>query len=164
LSAHRLVRQEQQDEDQVYFNFINSIKSEATKSVYESYLKNFMDYYGLTRLSDLLKLDVQNSIIKYLIALREKGLSSNSISVRLNAIFHFYEMNDVVVNVINYLYIIINESLSTLYLPSSIFPGHSDHQSRHIWNPAIKFLNLSLMQILESCGSLRPKRRYSKRD
>jgi integrase len=57
-----------------------------------------MDYYGLAKLSDLLKLDVQNSIIKYLIALREKGLSSNSISVRLNAIFHFYEMNDVVLN------------------------------------------------------------------
>jgi hypothetical protein len=52
----------------------------------------------LVELSDLLKLEVQNCIIKYLIALREKGLSSNSISVRLNAIFHFYEMNDVVLN------------------------------------------------------------------
>jgi len=57
-----------------------------------------MHYYGLAKLTDLLKLDIQNSIIKYLIALREKGLSSNSISVRLNAIFHFYEMNDVVLN------------------------------------------------------------------
>ncbi|HEY7226860.1 MAG TPA: site-specific integrase [Nitrososphaeraceae archaeon] len=103
MSEPRLLRQEQQDEDQAYFNFINSIKSEATKSVYQTYLKNFMDYCGLAKLCDLLKLDVQNSIIKYLIALREKGLSSNSISVRLNAIFHFYEMNDVVLNVINYL-------------------------------------------------------------
>jgi site-specific recombinase XerD len=74
------------------------IKSQATKTVYETYFKNFMDYYDLSKLSDLLKLEVQNCIIKYLIALREKGLSSNSISVRLNAIFHFYEMNDVVLN------------------------------------------------------------------
>ena len=84
LPAPRPVRQQEQDEDQVYFNFINSIKSQATKIVYETYLKNFMNHYGLSKMSDLLKLEVQNSIIKYLIALREKGLSSNSISVRLN--------------------------------------------------------------------------------
>lgn len=31
-------------------------------------------------------------------SLREKGLSSNSISTRLNAIYHFYDMNDVALN------------------------------------------------------------------
>jgi len=40
----------------------------------------------------------QGQIIKHLISLREKRLSSNSISTRLNAIYHFYDMNDVALN------------------------------------------------------------------
>jgi integrase len=40
----------------------------------------------------------QNQIVKHLMSLREKGLSSNSISTRLNAIYHFYDMNDIPLN------------------------------------------------------------------
>lgn len=40
----------------------------------------------------------QNQIIPYLMSLREKKLSYNSISTRLNAIYHFYDMNDVSLN------------------------------------------------------------------
>jgi site-specific recombinase XerD len=87
-----------QDEQEVFFNFINSIKSVATKEVYSNNLQLFMKFYNLTKMSDLLKIDVQNSIIKYVISLRESGLSSNTIQVRLNAIFHFYAMNDVILN------------------------------------------------------------------
>src|SRR5206468_9994123 len=36
--------------------------------------------------------------IKHLMSLREKGLSTNSISTRLNAIYHLYDMNDVALN------------------------------------------------------------------
>ncbi len=57
-----------------------------------------MKFYGLSKMSDLLAIDVQNCIIKYVMSMREKGLSSNSIQGRLNAIFHFYSMNDVVLN------------------------------------------------------------------
>jgi site-specific recombinase XerC len=90
--------QKQVNESEVFFNFINSIKSEATKEVYHNNIKLFMKFYGLSKMSDLLALDVQNSIIKYVMSMREKGLSSNSIQGRLNAIFHFYSMNDVVLN------------------------------------------------------------------
>jgi hypothetical protein len=31
-------------------------------------------------------------------SLRKRGLASNSISTTLNGIFHFYEMNDVILN------------------------------------------------------------------
>jgi integrase len=89
-----------EQESDVYFNFINSIKSEATKEVYSNNLQLFMKFCNvtITKMPDLLKIDVQPSIIKYVISLRQQGLSSNTIKVRLNAIFHFYDMNDFALN------------------------------------------------------------------
>jgi integrase len=52
-------------------------------------------------ISDLLQKDVriiQNDIIEYIMKLRDKGYSYSSISVKLAAIFLFYEMNDIVLN------------------------------------------------------------------
>ena len=40
----------------------------------------------------------QSHIIKHLISIRENEKSSNTISTRLNAIYHFYDMNDVSLN------------------------------------------------------------------
>jgi site-specific recombinase XerC len=94
-----LQHEKKPDEDEVYFNFINSLKSEITKETYKLNIKLFMDYCNVITYSDLLIItEPQKQIIKYLIWLREKGLSSNSISTRLNAIYHFYEMNDVTLN------------------------------------------------------------------
>jgi site-specific recombinase XerC len=87
------------NEDEVYFNFINSLKSEITKETYQLNIKLFMNYCNVTKvLRSYDNNEPQKQIIKYLIALREKGLSSNSISTRLNAIYHFYDMNDVTLN------------------------------------------------------------------
>ena len=47
----------------------------------------------IEKLSDLLKIDPQKQIVKYLISEREKGLSFNSIKLNLHTIYHFYEMN-----------------------------------------------------------------------
>lgn len=89
----------QNKEDEVYFNFVNSIKSDVTKRIYQGNLKFFMEFCQITEISDLLMIpEPQTQIIKYLMSLRKKGLSYNSISTGLNAIFHFYEMNDVVLN------------------------------------------------------------------
>jgi len=86
-------------ENEVYFNFINSIKSEVTKEIYEYNIKVFMKFCNLENFYDLFSMpDPQTRIIKHLMSLREKGLSSNSISTRLNAIYHFYDMNDVPLN------------------------------------------------------------------
>ena len=90
-----LVKQEQQKED-VYSNFVNSIKSDVTKKVYEYNLRLFMEFCGINKFEDLI--GRQNQIITYLMSLREKKLSYNSISTRLNAIYHFYDMNDVFLN------------------------------------------------------------------
>lgn len=87
------------NEEEIYYNFINSIKSEVTKKSYERSINLFMQFCGANRLSKLLSLtDPQKQIIKYLMSLREGGLSFNSISTELNGIYHFYEMNDIVLN------------------------------------------------------------------
>jgi integrase len=88
----------QELENEVRFNFINSLKSEATKEVYSDNLQLFMKFCNIAEMSELLKIEIQNSIIKYVMFMREKKLSFNTISVRLNAIFHFYSMNEVVLN------------------------------------------------------------------
>jgi integrase len=88
----------QEQEQDAYVNFINTIKSEVTKKVYEGHLRTFMKYCSISSYSDLLKIDAQKQIINYTMSMREKGLAYNSISVRLNAIFHFYAMNDVILN------------------------------------------------------------------
>jgi hypothetical protein len=46
--------QDTQKEEDVYFNFINSLKSEITKKIYEYYIKSFMKFCNVTKLSDLL--------------------------------------------------------------------------------------------------------------
>jgi hypothetical protein len=58
-----------------------------------------LKFCNLTKLSDLLRItDPQKKIINYIMSLRKRGLASNSISTTLNGIFHFYEMNDVILN------------------------------------------------------------------
>jgi integrase len=98
LPSSTIGQQENQNENEVYFNFINSIKSPVTKRIYEDNVRAFMKFCNVSDLVDLLKIDAQRYIIKHMTSLREDGLASNSISVRLNSIFHFYAMNDVVLN------------------------------------------------------------------
>ena len=83
-----------QKED-VYLNFVNSIKSDVTKRVYEYNLRLFMEFRGIDKFEDLIGEQKQNH---YLMSLRGRKLSYNSISTRLNAIYHFYDMNDVSLN------------------------------------------------------------------
>ncbi|MGI0033639.1 MAG: hypothetical protein ACRD97_10280 [Nitrososphaeraceae archaeon] len=98
LPSISTVGRENENENEVYFNFINSIKSPVTKRIYEDNVKVFMKFCNVSDLVDLLKIDAQRYIIKHITSLKEDGLASNSISVRLNSIFHFYAMNDVVLN------------------------------------------------------------------
>ena len=87
------------NEEEIYFNFINSIKSDVTKKIYETHVKMYLKFCNLTRLSDLLSIaDPQKKIIEYIMSLRERGLASNSISTWLLGIYHLYEMNDIALN------------------------------------------------------------------
>ena len=91
-----LIQKQAQQKEDVYLNFINSIKSDITKKIYEYNLKLFMEFCGVEKFEDLI--GQENQIITYLMSLREKKLSYNSISTRLNAIYHFYDMNDISLN------------------------------------------------------------------
>ena len=91
-----LIQKQAQQKEDVYLNFINSIKSDITKKIYEYNLKLFMEFCGVEKFEDLI--GQQNQIITYVMSLREKKLSYNSISTRLNAIYHFYDMNDISLN------------------------------------------------------------------
>jgi site-specific recombinase XerD len=82
--------------EDVYLNFVNSIKSDITRKIYEYNLRLFMEFCEIDKFEDLI--GQQNQIIPYLMSLREKKLSYNSISTRLNAIYHFYDMNDISLN------------------------------------------------------------------
>jgi len=94
-----ILRRKVDNEEEIYFNFINSLKSEVTKKIYERDIKLFMKFVNIARLSDLLAIaEPQKQIIKYLMSLRERGLSFNSLSLPLCAIYHFYDMNDVILN------------------------------------------------------------------
>lgn len=85
-----------EEKEDVYLNFVNSIKSDVTRRIYEYNLRLFMEFCGMDKFEDLI--GKQNKIITYLMSLREKKLSFNSISTRLNAIYYFYDMNDVSLN------------------------------------------------------------------
>ena len=82
--------------EDVYLNFVNSIKSDITRKIYKYNLRLFIEFCGVDKFEDLI--GQQDQIIPYLMSLREKKLSYNSISTRLNAIYHFYDMNDVTLN------------------------------------------------------------------
>jgi site-specific recombinase XerD len=72
--------QDKGNEEDVYFNFIKSIKSEVTKKIYERDIKSFMKFCEVTKLSELLAItEPQKQIIKYLMSLREKALAFNSL-------------------------------------------------------------------------------------
>lgn len=54
----------QLEEDKIWSNFINSLKSERTKITYEGYIKRFMQFHNITDYSSLLKLGVSITTIK----------------------------------------------------------------------------------------------------
>jgi integrase len=86
-------------EQEILFNFINSLKSPVTKEIYNGNIKHYLKYCNLTKLSELLTIQQpQKQIIKYIMFLREKQLATTSINTMLYAIYHFYDMNDITLN------------------------------------------------------------------
>ena len=92
------IRQSIQVADRTYSNFINSLKSEETKIKYDFCLKNFMTFVDQKDYSGLLKINIEERLIDYILHLRKLKLSSNTIRTRVASIYHFYAMNDVILN------------------------------------------------------------------
>lgn len=89
-----------------YDNFVNAIRSSATKRVYVDSLKRYMKYLQITNVDDLLlhhgieadKKLIESQVIKYVMSLRQDGLSYATMKYLVAPIFTFYQLNDVVLN------------------------------------------------------------------
>ena len=92
--------------EKAYLNFINSLRSNATISVYRLAINHYMRFINMniktSNISSLLKQDnntIEQQIISYLVDMRaNQKLSYAILSMRLAALRKFYEMNDVVLN------------------------------------------------------------------
>ena len=82
-----------------YFNFVNSIKSPASRKTYEFSIKKYMQYYNLQVIDDLLAdkntpTVIEDQIIAWLVSLRDT-ITYNTRHTYLAAILTFYEINDI---------------------------------------------------------------------
>jgi hypothetical protein len=82
-------------------NFIESIRSDATREVYEYCLKRYFKFLNNVN-SVIINQNnirlIESDIIKYVIYLKNaRKIAYSTISLYLNAISHFYTMNDVTI-------------------------------------------------------------------
>src|SRR6188472_292828 len=106
MSTRELEAQQQQQtlSDEVFRNFIDSIDNEITKRSYRYSINYFMNFLRISRYEDLISLSsdtkkLEGFIRDYITYMRQdRKLSSATVSVRIAAISHFYEMNDVIIN------------------------------------------------------------------
>jgi len=84
-------------QSKAYFNFINSLHSDYTKTSYKFCLEKFLNHYRIDLLS-FLKLpqqEMSNLIIKYLVDKKVSRQYKNLITATLK---HACEINDIVLN------------------------------------------------------------------
>jgi hypothetical protein len=86
-----------------YRNFINAIKSPATKEAYETSLRRYLNHVKKTGTDDLLVNTepryIESQIIDYIMSLRNNGVSYATIQLLVAPIiFTFYQFNDVILN------------------------------------------------------------------
>jgi integrase len=78
-------------------NFLNSIRTDATRQAYKFYFKKYSEFVNGNILGkDTRKIEIQ--IIDFLVSLKKRGLVYSSVKSHFCAIAHFYIMNDIVLN------------------------------------------------------------------
>ncbi len=91
------------DQKDAFVLFEESIKSEETKKVYIFYLKKYMDYLGDQKEDPLFHGDVkavESKIIDFIILMKkQENKGYFAIRNHISAIFAFYKINDIVLNV-----------------------------------------------------------------
>src|ERR671914_287837 len=85
--------------NQAYFNFINSIRSPLSRKTYEFTIKKYMKYYNIEDINELFanknnSTIIENNIIDWLVALRNT-VEYNTRYTYYTALMTFYEINDV---------------------------------------------------------------------
>ena len=93
-----------QDQDQEIYPVTEGVKSEYTKQIYKDAFNRFLRHikiYDLQVLKDFGSKVLEQMIIKYVIHVRDvknPPLSRGSIQAECGAIYHFCEMNDIILN------------------------------------------------------------------
>jgi integrase len=89
-------------ESRVLQNFINAIRSRATKTVYLNSLKRYMNFIKVTEVDSLLETNspkvIETQLIDYIMSLRNDNIAYATIKYLLAPIFTFYQLNDVPLN------------------------------------------------------------------
>ena len=93
------------ENQKAFRNFILSLRSECTRKLYSFYLLKFLSYnqnYVDLPFDEILKIDpkiIEADIIETMIKMKEnEKLSSSSTRLLLAAVFHFFSINDVMLN------------------------------------------------------------------
>ncbi len=87
-----------EEKEEAYQNFINSLQSEFTKTTYRKALKRFLSFLRLdNNCSKLLAYDtktMENLIRDYILDMRKRDLSLSTINGACAALKHFFDIND----------------------------------------------------------------------
>ncbi|HKI10451.1 MAG TPA: hypothetical protein VKA09_18840 [Nitrososphaeraceae archaeon] len=77
----------EREESRSYQNFVNAIRSPATKTVYTKPLKRYMNYIKVTEVDSLLETNsakiIESQLIDYIMSLRQDGISYSTIKYLL---------------------------------------------------------------------------------
>ena len=93
-------QEQQQPQSKLIQTFLYSIKSKETQKMYLHYLDYFEKFHGKP-IDNLLSLHgkvIEEILIKYIISMRDKGLSSSTVSCRLTGVLSFLDVNDIMIN------------------------------------------------------------------
>jgi site-specific recombinase XerD len=78
-------------EEEIYSNFINSLRSQKTKDTYDNSLKVFMKFHNIESYSQLLESpDIEQKIKGYVLELVHRELSTSFKQIFMSAIKHFF--------------------------------------------------------------------------
>jgi integrase len=97
-SSSTTLLEENKEEERIYSNFINSLRSPVTKEQYAIALKHYMKFHNLTYYSELVSMptsQIFESIKSFIISMVERGCSTSNMDSHIYALKNFYDMNDI---------------------------------------------------------------------
>ena len=94
--------EEEQTGARTLSNFVNAIRSPATRKVYEQSLRRYMNHLKIASVDSLLESTqpklIESQLIDYVMYLRNDGIAYATIQSLIAPLFTFYQLNDVVLN------------------------------------------------------------------
>ena len=86
------------DEEKIYSNFINSLRSKFTKRQYRIALQHYMKFHGIVKYSGLMAMShdqIFECIKSFILNMVQRGCSTSNMNIHICALKNFYDMNDI---------------------------------------------------------------------